>query len=106
MISVAGEKVRAARLAAGIRSVQAAARAAHLNYKTIEAFEGRGDAKVPTNPKMETLLALAAAYGCSPRDFTENPEEWDRAAQALGLPATLGAVVGGQYIEPALNPTS
>ncbi len=84
MISIAPEKVRAARRAAGLR-IQAAARAATVNYKTVEAYEGHGDATPPARPKLETVLALAKAYRCSPREFATDPTEWDRVANELGL---------------------
>jgi transcriptional regulator with XRE-family HTH domain len=91
MISIAPEKVRAARRAAGLR-IQAAARAATVNYKTIEAYEGHGEATPPARPKLETLLALAKAYKCNPREFAVDPAEWDRVASELGLKANPSAL--------------
>lgn len=83
MIQVAATKVRAARLAAGL-SVQAAARIAKLNRKTVEAYEGHGDLQPPSNPTLEALVGLARAYRCSPRDFAANPTEWDALAAEIG----------------------
>lgn len=85
MIQVAPEKVRAAREAAGL-TIQAAAREAELNYKTIEAYEGREGTKPvapPSNPTLEALIGLARAYGCTPREFAADPAEWDALADEI-----------------------
>jgi len=83
MIQVDAAKVRAAREAAGL-SVQAAARSAKLNYKTVEAYEGHGELRPPANPTLEALVGLARAYGCNPRDFATNPKDWDVLAAEIG----------------------
>lgn len=90
MIQVAPEKVRAAREAAGL-TVQAAVRAAGLNYKTIEAYEGREGTKPtapPANPTLEALIGLARAYRCTPRDFAADPFEWDALADEIRIMVT------------------
>lgn len=89
MITVATEKVHAARKAAGFRSVQAAARATKLNYKTIMRYEGLDEDGPPASPKPETLRALAGAYRVPPRDLVTDPEAWDAYVASLLQPEIL-----------------
>lgn len=91
MIPLAPEKVRTARLAAGHKTIQSARREAGLDYKTVEAYEGRNGQTPPKNPSLNTLLALARAYRCSPRDFTNQPELWDQAMAVLNGPPSSSA---------------
>ena len=102
MISIAVEKVRAARLAAGFRFIRNAVEATGLNYKTLLAFEGRSGLRPPRAPSLDALRALARAYGCHPRDFAKDPTEWDRAvaAQAATL-ESLALSVTATVIEPS-----
>ena len=86
MIATSPEKFLEARKAAKL-NVKQAARAAKLNYKTIEALEGHGENPTPERPRLETLFVLAGAYGCTPRDFARDPAEWDTLLQTIGLMA-------------------
>lgn len=83
MIQVDAAKVKAARESAGL-SVEATARIAKINRKTVEAYEGRGDLRPPANPTLEVLVVLARAYRCSPRDFAVDPAQWDALAAEIG----------------------
>lgn len=84
MIATSPEKFLAARLACGLKVKHAAAKA-RLNYKTIESLEGHGENPTPERPRLETLFTLAGVYGCTPRDFAQDPAEWDALLLTLGL---------------------